>query len=67
MTGIPPHVAHLCKINTMDIKASVLEFTAELRDSVSHAVDDKVEESGGINASILNSLISELEKVSTSS
>ena len=66
-TGIPPHVTHLSKINTMevcckDIKAAVLEFKAELRVPVSQAIDDKVEKRRDINASILDSQISELKK-----
>ena len=31
-----------------------MEFKSELRDSISQAIDDKVEENGGINASIRN-------------
>jgi hypothetical protein len=66
-TGIPPHVAHLRKITTVegcchDIKAAVMEFKSELRDSISQAIDDKVEDSGGINASILDSRILALEE-----
>eukprot|EP00804_Cyclotella_cryptica_P025665 CCRYP_002871-RA/>CCRYP_002871-RA protein AED:0.99 eAED:1.00 QI:0/0/0/0.33/1/1/3/0/178 len=66
-TGIPPHVAHLRKITTVegcciDIKDAVMEFKSELRDSISQAIDDKVEESGGINASILDSRILALEQ-----
>jgi len=34
-----------------------LEFKGELRETVSQAIDDKVEESRGINASILDSQI----------
>ncbi len=65
--GIPPHGTHLHKINTIKdcckvIKATVLEFKRELRDSISQAIDVKVEESGGINDSILDSLISKQEK-----
>ena len=39
-----------------------MEFKSELRDSISQAIDDKVEESGGINASILDSRILALEE-----
>ena len=39
-----------------------MEFKSELRDSISQALDDKVEESGGINASILDSRILALEE-----
>jgi hypothetical protein len=46
MTGNPPQIAYLHKINTAneyckDIKAAVLDFKAELRDSVSQAIDKK--------------------------
>ena len=66
-TGVPPHFAHLHKIATVegcchDIKAAVMEFKSELRDSISQAIDDKVEDSGGINASILDSRILALEE-----
>ena len=39
-----------------------MEFKSELRDSNSQAIDDKVEDSGGINASILDSRILALEE-----
>jgi hypothetical protein len=66
-TGIPAHIAHLCNITTIkgcckDIKAAILEFKGELRETVSQAIDDKVEESGGIYASILDSWIQALEQ-----
>lgn len=53
MTGIPQHFSHLCKINTIkdcckEIMTAVLEFKGKLSDSVSQALDDKVEESGAI-------------------
>ena len=67
VTGIPPHIVHMHKITTIegccnDIKAAVMDFKSELRDAVSQAIDDKVEESGGINASILDSWILALEQ-----
>jgi hypothetical protein len=66
-TVIPPQVAHLHKITTTkgccnDIKAAVMDFKSELRDVVSQAIDNKVEESRGINASILDSQIQALEE-----
>ncbi len=39
-----------------------MEFKSELRDSISQAIDDKVEDSGGINASILDSRVLALEE-----
>ena len=67
MTGIPPHIAHMHKITVVegccnDIKTAVVDFKSELRDAISQAIDDKVEDSGGINASILDSRILALEK-----
>jgi len=67
VTGIPPHIAHMRKIITVecrcnDIKAAVVDFKSELRDAISQAIDDKVEDSGGINASILDSRILALEQ-----
>jgi hypothetical protein len=65
-TGIPPHITHLHNITAIkgcckDIKAAILEFKGELRETVSQAVDDKGKESGDINALILDSLIQALE------
>ena len=39
-----------------------MDFKSKLRDAVSQATDDKVDESGGINASILDSRILALEQ-----
>jgi hypothetical protein len=46
MTGIPPHIAHLHKIDTIescckDVKAVVIDFKSELRDAVSQAMTTK--------------------------
>ena len=59
-TEIPPHVAHLHHIKTAascckDIKDVVLDFKADLNDSVFQAIDKKVQESWGINVAILDS------------
>jgi len=67
MPGISSHITQLHKINTAeecckDIKAAALDFQAKLRDTVSRAIDKKVEERGSRNASILDSLIKALEK-----
>jgi hypothetical protein len=67
MTGIPQHDAHLDKITTVkgccnDIMAASMDSKSELRDAVSQAIGDKVEESGGINASIVDSPIQALEQ-----
>jgi len=66
-TGISPHIAHLCNITTVKgcckhIKAAILEFKGEFRETVSQAIDDKVEESEGIHASILDSRIQALDQ-----
>jgi hypothetical protein len=58
MMGIPPHIVHMHKITAIegycnDNKAAVMNFKSELRDAVLQAIDDKAEESGGINAYIL--------------
>ena len=66
-TGIPPHLAHLHNITTIkgcckDIKVAILEFRGELRETVSHVINSEVEESVGINVSILVSWIQSLRQ-----
>ena len=66
VTGIPPHVEQLrqleeLKNHCVEIKAAVKSFNDTLEESVSKAIDNKVKESGGINAAILDERIRELE------
>ena len=66
VTGIPPHVEQLrqlkeLKNHCVEIKEAVKSFNDTLEESVSKAVDNKVKESGGINAAILDEQIRELE------
>jgi hypothetical protein len=66
VTGIPPHVEHMCKLEELkeyciEIKTAVNTFNKTIRDSVAEAIDEKVKESGGINAAILDARIRELE------
>jgi hypothetical protein len=66
ITGIPPHVEQLrqleeLKNHCIEIKAAVNTFNDTIQDAVSKAIDEKVKESGGINAAILDARIRELE------
>ena len=62
VTGIPPHVEQLChlekrKTHCIEIKAAVKSFNETIEESISKAIDEKVKESGGINAAILDAWI----------
>ena len=66
MTGIPLHIEQLChleelKTHCIEIKAAVKSFNETIEESISKAIDEKVKESGGINAAILDARIRELE------
>ena len=66
VTGIPPHVEHMCKLEELkeyciEIKTAVNTFNETIQDSVAEAIDEKVKESGGINVAILDAQIRELE------
>ena len=59
VTGIPPHVEQLRQLDELknhciEIKAAIKSFNNTLEESVSKAIDNKVKESGGINAAILD-------------
>jgi len=65
-TGIPPHISHAKDIKkVLDIstetKASVDDFRACLNDCIKNAIDEKVEMEDGVNMSILQKMLSELE------
>ena len=65
-TGVPPHISHAKDIKkVLDIstetKASVDDFRACLNDCIKSAIDEKVEMEDGVNMSILQRLLSELE------
>ena len=66
VTGIPPHVEHLRQLDELknhciETKAAVKSFNDTLEEPVFKAIDNKVKESGGINAAILDEQIRELE------
>ena len=66
VTGIPPHIEHLCRIEevrhiTLGIKGDISDFRQHLSDSVSDAIDKKVRADGGINSSILDEQLKNME------
>ena len=67
VTCIPSHVEQLCKLEELkeyciEIKTAVNTFNETIQDPIVEAIDEKVKESGGINASILDSWILALEE-----
>ena len=66
--GIPTHVEHLCRINelkdvSVSLKEDVMEFRQCLEESVGEAIDKKLEVDGGINASILDKRLKNMENL----
>ena len=66
VTGIPPHIEHLCRIEevrhiTLGIKGDISDFRQHLSDSVSDAIDKKVRADGGINSAILDERLKNME------
>jgi hypothetical protein len=66
VTGIPPHIEHLCRIEdvrqiTLGIKEDISDFRQDLSDSVSDAIDKKVRADGGINSAILDERLKNME------
>ena len=68
VTGIPPHVEHLCRIKelkdvSVSLKEDVMEFRQCLEECVGEAIDKKLEVDGGINASILDKRLKNMENL----
>ena len=68
MTGIPPHVEHLCHIKelkdvSVSLKEDIMEFRQCLEESVAEAIDKKAKVDGGINSSILDERLKNTENV----
>jgi hypothetical protein len=66
VTGIPPHIEHLCRIEdvrqiTLGIKEDISDFRQDLSDLVSDAIDKKVRADGGINSAILDERLKNME------
>mgnify|MGYP006157755839 CR=1 FL=1 len=67
VTGIPPHVAHMQQINNVkeaceEIKTEVRVMRVDLKTIIHEAIDEKVEASGGINTSMLDKRLGNMEK-----
>ena len=66
VTGIPPFVEQLCRINRHEaiaksIKEDVGNVVEVLEEAVSNAIDKKVKADGGINSSILDERLKKLQ------
>ena len=67
VTGIPPHVAHMRQINNVkeaceEIKTEIRVMRVDLKTIIHEAIDEKVEASGGINTSMLDKKLGDMEK-----
>ena len=66
VTGIPPHVAHMRKLDDVhdtcfDIKDAVVEFGNSIKETVHAAIDKMVENDGGIITAILDCKLNAFE------
>jgi hypothetical protein len=66
VTGIPPFVEQLCRINKLEaiakrIKEDVGNVVEVLKEAVSNATDKKVKTDSGINSSIIDERINKLQ------